>query len=96
MQNHAGVNKLITEIDETILLYYDYSFLIESERCMVLIEKLIALIEKLLMQLKREKQIQLQTLLEQVLEAMAKKDDVLVRDLLYYDLRNFFQGDLCS
>lgn len=96
MQNHAGVNELITEIDETILLYYDYSFLIESERCMVLIEKLIALIEKLLMQLKREKQIQLQTLLEQVLEAMAKKDDVLVRDLLYYDLRNFFQGDLCS
>ncbi len=90
MQNPAGVNELITEIDETILLYYDYSFLIESERCMVLIEKLIALLEKLLMQLKREKQIQLQALLEQVFEAMAKKDDVLIRDLLYYDLRNFF------
>lgn len=89
MQPTKSVEQIITEIDESVMTYYDYSFRIDNERCMVIIQKLISQIEQLFFYLNRDMQQKLEKLLVKSLEAMDRKDYVLLRDILYYDLRQF-------
>ena len=79
------VLKLITTIDE----YYDCSFRVRNDRCFVILIKLIEQVEELLQLVhSTEEQIGLRGILNNIANAMANKDYVLIRDLLHYELRS--------
>lgn len=87
MQKKEMLNSVINDIEDTIVTYYDYSFRIENEKCMVLVEKLIGQLERLFIYIDREQIALLQGVLLRVVQAMESKDYVLLRDILYYDFR---------
>ena len=89
LQNNEERNKLILKMIDTIDEYYDYSFRVHNDRCFVIIFKLIERLEILLQLLNDvEQEIDLRSILNNVANAMATKDYVLIRDLLHYELRS--------
>lgn len=86
MQQVEGLQVIGKEIEKTLLTYYDYSFRIENEKCMVLIEKLLSQLETLFIYIDKKEIDSVQGTLLKAVQAMDNKDYVLLRDVLYYDL----------
>ena len=89
LQNNEERNNLILQMIYTVDEYYDYSFRVHNDRCFVIIFKLIEQLEILLQLLNDvEQEVELRNNLNNVANAMATKDYVLIRDLLHYELRS--------
>lgn len=88
-QNNNDMKNLIVGIITTINEYYDYSFEVSNDRCFVILLKLIEQFEGLLEAMQdSDQQIGLRDVLNDVANAMANQDYVLIRDLLHYELRS--------
>lgn len=76
---------------DTINEYYDYSFQIQNKKCYPLINKLIQEIEDIFFYVKDQEKDEIQKKLIDMIAAMDSNDYVLLRDLLYYDLKEILK-----
>ncbi len=89
LQNRENMTALVLQLITTVDEYYDCSFKIRNDRCFVILLKLIGQVESLLETMQgSDRQSELMEILNQIANAMANKDYVLIRDLLHYELRS--------
>ena len=75
-----------------IEVYYHSSFKIPPERCMPFVVALIDKIDKIILGMTANQSKKMQDHLLKVLEAMQGKDYVLMRDILFYEIRSLLCG----
>lgn len=84
----AALQAAVSSIDD----YYEKSFLFTPEKSLRLVIPVVETIEKILSVLTVKQGERIKEYLLFVLQAMEKKDYVLVRDYLYYEIRSLLLG----
>jgi len=88
MSDKEKFNNLLLDIFNTLDEYYDFTFKVYNERCLVVLIKLIEKLESCLKVVDNQSQKEIKFILEKIVVAMEGKDYVKIRDLLHYDLRD--------